>query len=147
MKLVNGSKEPTGTVGSASAIPSATSAHLSTTTSGAVVLQPNSNAVVLSAPRIQSDFLEALHRDLHSAATKVKYYLDDQRTVKILLEHVVGRIEVMYEKFGDMIFTAKKAGVGFEMGEVEILSSSKLREILRDVCGDATLSFPGFSKA
>ena len=102
---------------------------------------------MLSAPQIQSHFLEALHRDLPSAATKVKYYLDDQRTVKILLEHVVGRIEAMYERFGDMIFAAKKAGVGSGMGEVEILSSSRLREILRDACGDAMLSFPGFSKA
>lgn len=136
-----------GTVGSASAVLSAaTSARAPPSATRSGVSQPNLNAVLLSAPQIHSHFLEALQRDLPSAATKVKCYLEDQRTVKILLEHVVGRVEATYERFGDVIFSAKKAGAGSNIEEVEMLSSSKLREILRDACGDATLSFPGFSK-
>lgn len=103
---------------------------------------PKLDGILSSAPHAQTRFFESLQRDLRSSITKVKLYLDDARTVKVLLEHVVGMIEVMYERFGDAMFSVKQAGVGSEEKEqVEVISSSGLREILREVCKDSSLSF------
>ena len=67
--------------------------------------------------------------------------------MKVLLEHVVGRIEVVYERFGDAMFGVKQNRMGSAGEEqVEILSSSGLREILREACGDSSLIFPGLAR-
>jgi len=101
---------------------------------------PKRDAILSSAAHAQTQFFEALQRDLRPSVAKVKLYLDGARTVKVLLEHIVSRIENLYERFGDAMFSAKQVGVSSaEEEQVEILSSSGLREILREVCGDSSL--------
>jgi hypothetical protein len=104
---------------------------------------PNLDVVLASTPHAQAQFFEALQRELRPSVVKVKLYLDDARTVKVLLEHVVSRIEAMYERFGDAMFSVRQ--VGDE--PVEIVSSSGLRDILREVCGDDSLSFTGLARS
>jgi hypothetical protein len=104
----------------------------------------NLDAILSSASHAQTQFFEALQRDLRPSVSKVRLYLDDARTVKVLLGHVVSRIEVMYERFGGAMFSVKKDMVGsVEDEQVEILSSLGLREVLREVCGDGSLIFSG----
>lgn len=151
LNRVNTLKESATRTTSAAAQPaSAASARgFSSVTLASLGSQPNFFEVVSSAPNAQLLFPEVLQRDLRSAVQKVKLYIDDRRTVKILLEHIVSRIEVMYERFGDALFHLKKVAIASDVGgdEMEIVSSSALREILRDVCGDASLSFPAFTAA
>lgn len=80
-------------------------------------------------------FLEALQRDLRGSVARVRLYLEDERTVKILLEHVLERVAGAYERWGDasaLLTQGVPGGAG-----VEILSAARLRETLRDVCGDS----------
>ena len=93
-------------------------------------------------------FLEALQRDLRSGVARVRLYLEDERTVRVLLEHVVERVSQTYERWGEVIMQMQgSGGGGSRQGDLEILSSSRLREVLRDVCGDANLSFVGYGRA
>ncbi|KAF9526898.1 Sec34-domain-containing protein [Crepidotus variabilis] len=85
---------------------------------------------------LEAHFLESLQRDLRSGVARVKLYLEDERTVKILLEHVVDRISDVYERFGDSMFTAKSSGAGSGEG-LDILSSSRLKDMLKEACGDS----------
>jgi hypothetical protein len=78
-----------------------------------VATVPKLDAILSSAAHAQTQFFEALQRDLRPLVAKVRLYLDDARTVKVLLEHVVGRIEVMYERFGDAMFGVKQIGSRF----------------------------------
>lgn len=105
---------------------------------------PKLDVVLSEAPHAQARFFETLQRELRQSVSKVRLYLDDARTVKVLLEHIVGRIEVVYERFGDAMFAVKQLDAG-RAGEeqVEIVSSSGLRDILREVCEDSSLTFPG----
>ena len=109
---------------------------------------PKLDVVLSEVPHAQARFFETLQRELRPSVSKVKLYLDDARTVKVLLEHVVGRIEAVYERFGDAMFAVKQldAGRGGEE-QVEIVSSSGLRDILREICEDSSLTFSGFSVA
>ena len=59
----------------------------------------------------------------------------DERTVQILLDHVVDRILGSYERWSDAL---RRSGKAFDAGDV--LTSGRLREMLREVCGDT----PGF---
>lgn len=78
-------------------------------------------------------FLEALQRDLRGSVARVRLYLEDERTVKILLEHVSERVASLYERWSDMsALLAQSAPMGTA---VEILSTARLKETLRDVCG------------
>ena len=70
----------------------------------------------------------------------------------MLLEHVVERVSQAYERWGEVVMPMQGAagsggGFGSHQGDLKILSSSRLREVLRDVCGDANLSFVGFGRA
>jgi hypothetical protein len=58
--------------------------------------------------------------------------------VRVLLEHVVGRVSQAYESWGEAIMPVQGAGggggFGSRQGDTEILSS-RLRELLRHVWG------------
>ena len=68
----------------------------------------------------------------------------------MLLEHVVERVSQAYERWGEVMMPMQGAGgsgFGSHQGDLKILSSLRLREVLRDVCGDANLSFVGYGRA
>ena len=106
--------------------------------------QPHVDILLSSAPQTHLHFLEAVQRDLRSSVARVRLYLEDERTVRVLLEHVVERVGTAYELFGDALLGMKRAGLG--SGDIEVMGSSALRDVLRDVCGDSSLSFAGYSK-
>jgi hypothetical protein len=107
---------------------------------------PSLKALKSQAPMIHLQFLEALQRDLRSGVARVKLYLEDERAVRVFLEHAVGRVSKL--RWGEVMMLVQGAaggggGGGFEshQGDVEIVSCLRLREVLRDVCGDANLNF------
>lgn len=70
--------------------------------------------------------------------------------MRVLLEHVIERVSQAYERWGEAMMPVQGGGgggFGSRQGDLEILSSLKLREVLRDVCGDANLSFVGYGRA
>ena len=69
--------------------------------------------------------------------------------MRVLVEHVVERVSQTYERWGEVMMPVQGAaggGFGSRQGDLETLSSSRLREVLRDVCGDANLSFVGYGR-
>ncbi|KAF8903509.1 Sec34-like family-domain-containing protein, partial [Gymnopilus junonius] len=106
---------------------------------------------------IHLHFLESVQRDLPLSVARVRAYLvgnskadtttssgeskgggtsrdnkeGDERTVQILLDHVVDRILGSYERWGEAVRRFARGGAG-----VDVLSSTKLKEMLRGVCGD-----------
>ncbi|KDR66382.1 hypothetical protein GALMADRAFT_259460 [Galerina marginata CBS 339.88] len=107
-------------------------------------------------PTLHLRFLEALQRDLRSGVARIRLYLSEERTVRVLLEHVVERVMGAYERWGEAVGVgvggaagtgaSARRGKGEGEGEMEVLSSARLREILRDVCGDSGLSFAGYGR-
>lgn len=72
--------------------------------------------------------------------------------VRVLVEHVVEQVSGAYERWGEAMTRVQgpaAAGARFNngLGDVEMLSSSRLREVLMEVCGDANLSFVGYGRA
>ena len=104
---------------------------------------PNLEPLREQAPAIHLRFLEALQRDLRGNVARVRLYLEDERTVKILLEHVVEHVLGVYERWSE---SAARLAAGVRGAGVEVLSTARLRETLRDVCGDGGLSSGGYGR-
>ncbi|KAF8149366.1 Sec34-like family-domain-containing protein [Crassisporium funariophilum] len=83
------------------------------------------------ADNVNLRFREACERDLRAGVTRLRLYLEDERTVRVLLDHVQDRVVEAYARYRDVV--VQMAGGG---GEGVVLSVSALREILGDVCGD-----------
>jgi hypothetical protein len=89
---------------------------------------------------IHLQFLEALQRDLRSGVARVKLYLEDERAVRVFLEHAVERVSKL--RWGEVMMLVQGAaggggggggGFGSHQGDLEIVSCLRLREVLRDV--------------
>ena len=74
-------------------------------------------------------FQEACHRDLHGHVARLRLYLEDDRTVSVLLRHVQDRIVDEYMEFKMTIM--KELGTGVR---TEIVSEEAVQLLLRDVC-------------
>jgi hypothetical protein len=84
------------------------------------------------APEVHRRFLEAVQRDLRDGVWRVRLYLGDERTAKVLIEHIVARASDAYESWGDSVRVLFKEQLP---GDLDILSSAKLNELLRYVSG------------
>lgn len=101
-------------------------------------------------------FLESVQRDLRLSVARVRAYLvgnanvntngsgsgddaeevreGDERTAQILLDHVVDRILGSYERWSEAVRRFGRGGAG--PADVDILNAARLKEMLRDVCGN-----------
>ncbi|KAF9011857.1 Sec34-domain-containing protein [Cyathus striatus] len=83
------------------------------------------------ASSLLDSFRTAVSRDLHGYAIRIRLYLEDERTVKILLDHVQDRIVDAYEEFrkiaGEMYAGALRA----EMKSSDSVSS-EIKEVLME---------------
>jgi hypothetical protein len=78
-------------------------------------------------------FRETCERDLRSDVNRLRLYLEDQRTVHVLLEHIQERVVEVYAGYRDLVMTMggpSNFGVG-------VLSVTMLRELLKEVCGES----------
>lgn len=84
-------------------------------------------------------FTEACHRDLRSAVTKLSLYLEDDRTVAVLVKHAQERIVDEYLEFRRVVWST---AVGTE-AQSGILTEEAVRTLLYDVCGSKETSAAG----
>ncbi|KAI0074424.1 Sec34-domain-containing protein [Panus rudis PR-1116 ss-1] len=88
-----------------------------------------------SPPAIQAILTscqEAIQRDLRSSVTRLRLYLEDDRTVSVLLKHVQERIIEEYVEF--RLIIGKEYSGNSEVGGM-LWSEEGLRVMLQDVCG------------
>lgn len=84
------------------------------------------------APEVHRRFLEAVQRDLRDGVWRVRLYLGDERTAKVLIEHVVARVSDSYERWSDSVRALFKEQLP---GELDILSSARLSDLLKQAIG------------
>lgn len=78
-------------------------------------------------------FRETCERDLRSDVNRLRLYLEDQRTVHVLLDHIQERIIEVYAGYRDLVMML---GGPRNSGQ-DVLSVTLLRELLREVCGES----------
>lgn len=86
------------------------------------------------APEVNRRFLEAVQRDLRDGIWRVRLYLGDERTAKVLVEHILARISDGYEQWGDSVRLLFKEQLP---GDLDIMSSARLDDLLRSTTGEA----------
>jgi len=78
-------------------------------------------------------FREACERNLRSDVNRLRLYLEDQRTVHVLLDHVQERVMHVYAGYRDLVMMM---GGSSKSGQ-DVLSVTLLRELLKEVCGES----------
>ncbi len=84
---------------------------------------------------VYTAFQEACQRDLHASVTRLKLYLEDDRTVGVLLKHVQDRILDEYREFRETVLEAYSYGSSIR-GEVG--SDDMVRLIVLGICDGGT---------
>jgi len=85
---------------------------------------PSPSAAVIE--EMDQNFRLSCHRDLRSAMLQMRLYLEDDRTVHVLLLHVRDKIVDEYTDFRQM--------VADRSGEADLLSVSGLKDMLKEIC-------------
>ncbi|CAA7260828.1 unnamed protein product [Cyclocybe aegerita] len=131
---LNPSTNPSGGSGPAGAPQTALATSLITTSTA--ITPQIIQELATSAPKTHLLFLEAIQRDLRSAVARVRLYLEEERTARVLLEHVVERVSAVYDRFGEGLGRVGLVYKGTGEGGVDLMVPAKLREMLREVCRD-----------
>lgn len=77
-------------------------------------------------------FRDTCERVLRSDVNRLRLYLEDQRTVHVLLDHIQERVMEVYAGYRDLVMMI---GGSNNSGQ-DVLSAMLLRELLREVCGE-----------
>lgn len=88
----------------------------------------SSSSAASEADGVNLQFREACERDLRSDVNRLRLYLEDQRTVGVLLDHIQDRVVDVYAGYRDLVTPSTSAQ--------DVLSETSLREFLREVCGE-----------
>ncbi|CAK5268613.1 unnamed protein product, partial [Mycena citricolor] len=95
--------------------------------------EPSSTAQTVfqqsSAEELEHNFRIACERDLRSAAARLNLYLEDDRTVGVLLQHVKDRLVDDYALFRDVVWNMFDGGM-----RERLLGAVDLRFLLDRVC-------------
>jgi hypothetical protein len=83
------------------------------------------------AEELHTKFVESCERDLRAAVTKLRLYLEDNRTVSVLLTHVKEAVVDGYMEYGEVVWTMY---AGVLKGVV--YSEESLKEKLRVICDE-----------
>ncbi|KAJ7268694.1 Sec34-like family-domain-containing protein [Mycena haematopus] len=84
-----------------------------------------------AAEELERAFRAACERDLRGQAARLRLYLEDDRTVGVLLQHIQDRIVDEYALFRDVVWNMYAGGM-----RAGVLSSTGLRELLKSICGE-----------
>lgn len=79
---------------------------------------------------LTTEFKDACLRDLRSAVARLKLYLEEDRTVAVLVKHIQERIVDEYAEFRRVVWNEYEGPV---RGEVS--NEGVLRTLLQDACG------------
>jgi len=75
-------------------------------------------------------FKMGCHRDLRGSVARMKLYLEDDRTVLVLLSHVQEKIIDEYVDFRQAVSERS------EGGEASLMSVQELKDLLKSICED-----------
>lgn len=70
------------------------------------------------------------HRDLRASVARMRLYLEDDRTVLVLLSHVQEKIVDEYVDFKQAVSERSKGS------EVPLMSVQELKDFLKGICED-----------
>ncbi|KAH7911024.1 Sec34-like family-domain-containing protein [Hygrophoropsis aurantiaca] len=82
-----------------------------------------------AAEDLNTKFAEALERDLRSSVTRMRLYLEDDRTVSVLVTHIEEAIVDDYMGFRDVVWNMYAGGM-----KSTVFSLQDLRANLRNIC-------------
>ena len=99
---------------------------------------PASQDWVSEVDGLNLQFRETCERDLRSDVNRLRLYLEDQRTVHVLLDHIQERVMEVYAGYRDLVMTMMMGGPS-NSGQ-DVLNVTLLRELLREVCGESKVS-------
>ncbi|TRM70359.1 Sec34-like family-domain-containing protein [Schizophyllum amplum] len=85
-----------------------------------------------AAEALDAGFRAACERDLRSAAARLRLYLEDDRTVRVLVDHVQARALEEYGVFREVVWGMYAGGM-----REGVLSATSLREMLKVIFADA----------
>lgn len=94
---------------------------------------PASKNWVSELDGLNLQFRESCERDLRSDINRLRLYIEDQRTVHVLLDHIQERVVEVYAGYRDLVMMM---GGPSNPGQ-DVLSATLLRELLREVCGES----------
>ena len=80
-------------------------------------------------------FNETCHRDLRSAVARLRLYLEDDRTVSVLVKHAQEKIVDEYSEFRTVVW-----GEYGDRLRGEVMKDDGLRAFLQEVCGEGSPS-------
>lgn len=86
-----------------------------------------------AAETLNLRFREACERDMRSSVARLRLYLEDDRTVRVLVEHMQDRIMDAYAAYREVVWGMYAGALREREGT---LSPVGLREVLKDVCGE-----------
>lgn len=81
------------------------------------------------AEELDRSFRASCERDLRGNVARMRLYLEDDRTVGVLVEHVQDRIMDEYVAFKDVVWNMYAGGL-----RGTVLTTVELRALLRTVC-------------
>lgn len=93
--------------------------------------QPSAPPPTIQPQQVLSEFTVACHRDLRAAVAKLGLYLEDDRTVAVLVKHTQERIVDEYMEFRRAVWST---AVGTE-AQTGIMNEDSVRALLSEVCG------------
>lgn len=90
-----------------------------------------------AASALITGFREACLRDLRAAVARLKLYLEEDRTVAVLVKHVQERIVDEYAEFRRVVWMEYEGPV-----RSEVLNEEALRTLMQEACGGDTTDAP-----
>ncbi|KAI0784704.1 Sec34-like family-domain-containing protein [Abortiporus biennis] len=88
----------------------------------------NTQTLASSVSSVFNAFQESIQRDLHSSVTRLRLYLEDDRTVGVLVKHVQDRILDEYVEFREVVTKVGSGQIG------NIADEESISMLLQSVC-------------
>ena len=95
-----------------------------------VSTNPNQQTPSANIVSMDETFKIACHRDLRASVARMRLYLEDDRTVLVLLSHVQEKIIDEYVDFKQAVSERSKGS------EVPLMSVQELKDLLKGICED-----------
>jgi len=91
---------------------------------------PNKQTPSENIASLCESFKMGCHRDLRASVTRMRLYLEDDRTVLVLLSHVQEKIVDEYVDFKHAVSERSKGS------EASLMSTQELKDFLKSICDD-----------
>lgn len=91
---------------------------------------PNQQTPRENIASMDETFKMGCHRDLRASVARMRLYLEDDRTVLVLLSHVQEKIIDEYVDFRQVVGERSKGS------EASLMSTQELKDFLKNICED-----------